>query len=129
LPKVSVIMPVYNTETYVAQAIESILAQTFTDFEFIIVDDGSTDRTPAILDAFSRSDNRVRIIHNPVNRGPAACRNIGLNNSSGEYIALMDADDISKPERLAKQSAYLHNHPDVFVLGSSVQKLTRRTNR
>lgn len=116
-------MPVYNTEKYVAEAIESILSQTFTDFEFIIVDDGSTDCTPEILDNYSKSDTRIRVIHNPVNRGPAACRNIGINNSHGDYIALMDADDISQPERLVTQAAYLDDHLNNYVVGCSVLKI------
>lgn len=123
MPKVSVILPVYNTEAYVTEAIESILNQTYRDYEFIIVDDSSTDRTPEILDAYAAGDERIRVIHNPVNRGPAVCRNFGLASAQGGYIALMDADDISQPERLATQAAYLDDHPDIFVVGCSVLKI------
>jgi len=116
-------MPVYNTESYVAEAIESILQQTFRDFEFIIVDDGSTDNTPTIMESYACSDERIHVIHNPVNRGPAACRNAGIAYAQGEYIALMDADDSSQPQRLATQAAYLDDHTDIDVVGCSVLKI------
>lgn len=122
-PRISVIMPVYNTEKYVAEAIESILNQTFTDFELIIINDCSSDRTPEIIAEYALKDQRIRLINNPQNSGPAKSRNDGILQSHGIYIALMDADDISHPDRFEKQVAYLDHHQEVFVLGSSVQKI------
>lgn len=122
-PRISVIMPVYNTGKYIAEAIESILNQTFTDIELIIINDCSTDRTPEIIAEYALKDQRIRFINNPQNSGPAKSRNDGILQSHGEYIALMDADDISHPNRLEKQVAYLDHHPEVMVLGSSVQKI------
>jgi len=119
-PKVSVLMPVYNGERYVREALESILAQTFTDYEFIIVDDGSTDGTPFILAEYARQDPRIVLLTNGANRGLVATLNRGLEAARGQYIARMDADDVSLPERLARQVAYLDQHPEVGVLGTNV---------
>lgn len=115
-PKVTVLMPVYNGEKYLEKAIESILNQTFRDFEFIIVDDGSTDSTSSIIACYQQKDARIRI-YNQENRGLVASLNVGCQLSRGKYIARMDADDVSLPERLAKQVAYLDAHPEVGVLG------------
>ncbi|HEC35643.1 MAG TPA: glycosyltransferase [Anaerolineae bacterium] len=119
-PKVSVLMPVYNGERYVAEAIESILAQTFADFEFIIVDDGSTDGTPSILAEYARQDPRIALLTNGANRGLVPTLNRGLKACRGEYIARMDADDISLPERLARQVTCMDQHPEVGVLGTNI---------
>jgi glycosyltransferase involved in cell wall biosynthesis len=126
-PRVSVLMPVYNGERYLREAIESILNQTFTDFELIIVDDGSTDATPEILDSFE--DPRIVRLKNEKNTGLARVRQKGLSAVCGEYIASMDADDISLPERLARQVAFLDAHPEIGVLGSAVQVIDRNGNR
>lgn len=96
--KVSVLMPVYNADKYVSTAIESILQQTFTDFEFIIVDDDSTDGTLEIIKSFS--DPRIKLIELPVNVGNNNARNIGMELVSGEYICAMDADDVAVPNRI-----------------------------
>jgi glycosyltransferase involved in cell wall biosynthesis len=117
--KVTVLMSVYNGERYIRQAIESILRQTFTDFEFTIVDDASTDGTPAILD--SLSDTRIVRLKNESNLGLTTSLNRGLKVAHGELIARMDADDISLPQRLEKQVDYLDKHPDVGILGSTCQ--------
>lgn len=119
-PRISVVMPVHNGETYLPLAIESILRQTFTDFEFIILDDGSTDRSRAILDFYARSDGRVRPIL-CAHRGITAILNDGLAAARGEFIARMDADDISLPERLATQLRFLDNQPEVVALGSALE--------
>lgn len=110
---VSVVMPVYNGERYIAQAIESILNQTFKDFEFIIVNDGSTDKTQEILKRYQG----IKII-NQNNQGVSVASNTGISQSSGKYIARLDADDISLPTRLAKQLAYLEEHAEIGILGS-----------
>jgi hypothetical protein len=118
-PLVSVIMPVYNGEKYLREAIESILDQTFTNFEFIIIDDGSTDGSLKIIKYFSGQDTRVRLIINKTNLGVAARLNQGIVASRGEYIARMDADDISLPRRFESQLAFLDSHPQVGVLGTA----------
>ena len=104
-PTVSVVMPVYNAQAHVHAAVASILAQTLSDFEFIIIDDGSYDDTPAILDAFT--DPRIWRITHTQNSGLIASLNEGFSLAKGRYIARMDADDLSKPSRFASQVAYL----------------------
>lgn len=120
-PPISVIMSVYNGVKYLHDAIGSILKQTFTDFEFVIVNDGSTDDTDAILRSYD--DARLRIISLERNEGVAAARDRALNATSGKYIAVLDADDMALPERLAIQIAWLDEHPDVGVLGSGVRMM------
>ena len=119
MPKISVIMPAYNAERYIREAIDSILRQTWSDFELIIIDDGSTDSTAAIIAGYT--DNRIRFCPNAQNMGVAATLNRGLELACGAYIARMDADDISLPERFAKQAAYLDAHPDVTVCGTAIE--------
>lgn len=119
MPKVSVIMPAYNAEKYIGEAIDSILAQTFVDFEFIILNDCSTDRTEEII--LSYCDPRIVYLKNEKNLGVAATLNRGLDLACGEYIARMDADDISLPERFAKQVAYLDKHGSTAVLGTALE--------
>jgi glycosyltransferase involved in cell wall biosynthesis len=109
-------MPVYQGEKYLREAIESILGQTFTDFEFIIVEDGSTDRSAGIIQSYS--DPRINLIRNDSNLGLIASLNKGLDAVSGEYIARMDQDDISLPERLTKQLAFMEEHSDIAASGT-----------
>jgi glycosyltransferase involved in cell wall biosynthesis len=116
-PKVSVIMAVYNGERFVREAIDSILAQTFGDFELIIVDDGSADGTLQILASYG--DPRLRVLRNASNIGQARARNRALAIAQGELIAIQDADDVSLPERLGTQVSFLDAQPEVGVLGSS----------
>ena len=120
---VSVVMPAYNVEKYVEEAVHSILAQTFCDFEFIIVDDGSTDRTHDILRSFS--DPRIRLIFNEKNEGNYPARNRGCRLARGKYIAVMDADDVAMPERLEKQVKYMEEHPDVLACGTAYRLMGR----
>jgi len=108
-------MAVFNGEQYLSQAIESILNQTIIDFEFIVIDDGSTDNTRAILENFD--DPRLVHLHNQQNEGLPASLNRGLSVAKGEYIARQDADDVSMPDRFAHQVAYLDSHPKVGLLG------------
>lgn len=115
--KVSVIMPVYNAEAYVASAIDSILKQTFTDFEFIILNDGSTDNTKSIVSKFT--DKRIKFIDRSENLGIVETLNRGLDLAAGEYIARMDSDDIAMPNRFEEQVKYLDEHQDVGALGTS----------
>lgn len=124
MPKVSVILPVYNGEKYVREAVESVLDQTFPDFELIIIDDGSTDATSEILDRFS--DSRIARLRNEKNFGLVGSLNKGLGESRGEFIARMDADDVSLPERFEKQVAYLVAHPEIGVLGTAILQTDNR---
>lgn len=116
-PKITVLLPVYNCELYVQTAVESILNQTFTDFEFLIIDDASTDATVSIIKKID--DSRIQLIQKPVNSGYTNSLNSGLKLAKGEYIARMDGDDISYPERFAQQLAYLEAHPEVVVCGTN----------
>lgn len=119
-PRVSVLFPAYNAERYLREALGSILAQTFNDLECIVVDDGSADRTPEILQAFAQRDDRLRIISRP-NTGIVGALNDGLTECRGEYVARMDADDIAYPERLTRQVAYLQKNPGCVGVGAWVK--------
>ena len=116
--RVSVIMAVHNGGVYLRDAVNSILAQTMKDFEFIIIDDGSTDVTPLLLREYEVLDHRIRLFRLDKNKGLTHCLNMGLRLSMGKYIARMDADDISLPNRFSDQIDYLDNHPEVEVLGT-----------
>ena len=120
-PYISVLMPVYNAAPYLAEAIQSILAQTWVDFEFLIINDGSTDGSAAVIDGFARQDQRVKVLHQE-NRGIVEALNQGLSLARGRYIARMDADDISLPERFARQIAFLDANPSVAICGSACRK-------
>jgi glycosyltransferase involved in cell wall biosynthesis len=122
-PKVSVVMPVYNSELYVAEAIESILTQTFTDFEFIILNDGSTDKSREIIQKYADRDSRIIFLDHTDNTGYVVRLNQGIAQARGEYVARMDNDDISYPTRFAKQVAYLDSHPRIALVGSSTDTL------
>ena len=119
MPKISVIMPVYNGEKYLREAIDSILNQTFSDFEFIIIDDGSVDRSPEVIKNYT--DPRIRFYVNEKNMGVAATLNRGLELATGEYIARMDSDDIALPERFDKQVSYMDTHPGVAVCATAIR--------
>lgn len=117
MPLVSVVMPVYNSERFVAEAVDSILQQTLTDFEFLIVDDGSTDGSLGIIQDYAERDPRIRITQHSENRGVAAARNTGIARASGKYVAVMDSDDVSLPQRIEKQVTYLEAHSDIGAVG------------
>lgn len=119
-PKISLLMPVYNAGRYLAPAVESLLAQTFRDFELIAVDDGSTDGSLAALLRFAARDARVKILTHP-NTGIVGALNDGLAAAQGEIIARMDADDVAAPERLAVQLRYLEAHPELVAIGCGVR--------
>ena len=115
---ISVVMPVYNTPVpFLQEAIDSILNQTFRDFEFIIVDDGSTNETKEYLDRLT--DPRIRLIRNETNIGITKSLNIGLKAAQGKYIARMDGNDVSLPERFEKQLAFMESNPDIIVCGTN----------
>src|SRR4051794_15062175 len=114
---ISVVMPVFNGQRFLAEAMDSLLAQTFRDFEIVAVDDGSTDETPAILRRYAERDARVRVIRGN-HAGISAALNRGTEASTHAWIARMDADDVAMPDRFAKQLAAAGTHPDVVVWGS-----------
>jgi glycosyltransferase involved in cell wall biosynthesis len=116
-PLISVLMAVHNGERFLAEAVQSILDQTLPDFEFLIVDDGSTDRTPFLLDDFARRDSRVRVLPQ-ANQGLTQSLNTLLGEARSEFIARMDADDVSHPERFAAQVDYLRRHPACAAVGT-----------
>lgn len=114
--KVSVLMPVYNAEAYLAEAIDSIISQSFTDWELILVNDGSTDRSEEII--LSYKDPRIRYSQNTENRGIIYTRNLMIEMAQGEYIAFLDSDDISHPDRLIKQVSFLDSNLDYALCGT-----------
>lgn len=125
-PLVSVIMPAYNAEKYVGQAIESILNQSYKNFEFIIVNDGSIDGTAEIIKNFIKQDKRIVVIKNEQNIGVTKSLNKALESVKGKYVVRMDADDWSYPERLAAQIELMADNPDVVVSGSYIEVCDRQ---
>lgn len=115
---ISVVMSVYNTEKYLEEAIDSILNQTYQDFEFIIVNDCSTDRTWEILKDYEKRFSSIKLINNTENLGLTKSLNKALAIAKGEYIARMDADDISEPNRFERQLAYFKEHQSIDILGT-----------
>src|SRR3989344_5225501 len=119
MPKVSVIMPVYNNDIFLLQAIESVLGQSFDDFELIIINDGSKDNSSAIIKDFQNKDKRIVFIENKENRGLIYCLNLGLEKAKGELIARLDSDDWwLNRDKLKKQIDFLENNPDYCLVGS-----------
>jgi glycosyltransferase involved in cell wall biosynthesis len=116
-PKISLVMPVYNEEKYLQESIPSILNQTFGDFEFIIIDNGSKDRSLEIIKSYK--DERIKLIHLDVNIGAAKAVNMGIKIAKGKYIASFCADDISDPKRFELEFDYLEKNPHIFLVGAS----------
>jgi len=121
MPRVSVIMPLYKAEKFVESAMVSILNQQYKDFEVIAIDDCGNDGTSRIVETIN--DKRIKVIHNDRNRGIAYSRNIGIENAAGEFIALMDDDDIAMPERLALEVEFMDMHPDIDVVGAAMKNI------
>lgn len=121
LPRVSVLMPAYNAEKYIGEAIESILNQTFNDFEFIIIDDCSTDRTWEIIQQYAKKDGRILSLQNDKNLKLSATLNRGIGLAKGKYIARMDADDWSYPDRLKKQVDFMEEHLEIGISGGTME--------
>jgi glycosyltransferase involved in cell wall biosynthesis len=118
---VSVITPAYNAEKHIGAAIESILKQTFRDFEYIILDDNSTDSTLAVIEQYAATDARIVVVKNERNLGIAGNRNKGVSLATGRYIVWQDADDISVPDRIEKQFRFMEAHPETGLLGGFLQ--------
>lgn len=126
-PMVSVILPVFNAAPYLRSAIDSILGQTYDNFELIIINDGSTDDSEPIISSYT--DHRIIQITNPSNLGLVYSLNIGINSAKGEYIARMDADDISQPDRLSTQVAFLSTNPDYGMCGTFYEVIDNLGNK
>ena len=126
MTKVSVLMSVYNTqEEYLREAIDSILNQTYKDFEFVIVDDGSTNNAPEILKEYQNKDSRIKVVKGE-HKGLASGLNLGWSNCCGEYIARMDSDDISRPNRLEKQVEFMEKNPEIGILGAAIETFPKK---
>lgn len=121
-PKVSVVIVVFNGEQHIERSVGSIQKQTFTDWELVVVDDGSTDNTPLILKRLAREDERIRILTNEENKKLIYTRNRGLSESKGEYIAILDSDDVSYPDRLEKQVRFMEENPEYGLCGALYKK-------
>jgi len=121
MTELSIIMPLFNNERYVGQAIQSLLSQSYTDFELIIVDDASTDKSLQIVKSFS--DSRIRILLNHQNQGIVYSRNKGLEAARGTYIAPFDSDDVAMPEKFRKQIDFLKTHPEYGMIGSWAEQI------
>jgi glycosyltransferase involved in cell wall biosynthesis len=122
-PCVTVLMPVFNRERFVDEAIQSVVAQDFPDFELLIVDDGSTDRTPAMLRAWAGRDARIVVITSPRNQGIPAALNCGLHHARAPYVARLDSDDLMMPRRLAAQAAVLDTEPEVVLVSCAYETM------
>ncbi len=119
VPTISVVLPVYITVRYLRRAFESVLRQTFTDFEFVILDDGSTDRSVHIIQEYAENDERIRFF--PLeHRGYVSLLRRGLNHSRGEFIARMDSDDVCAPQRFEKQVNFLRANPEIVAVGAQI---------
>jgi glycosyltransferase involved in cell wall biosynthesis len=121
MPAVSVVIPAYNAEAYLGPAIESILAQTLQDFEIVVIDDCSRDRTGAVIEQYASKDARIRAFRNESNLGIAGNRNRGVQLARGKYIVWQDADDISLPTRLERQFHFMEAHPEVGIVGGYIE--------
>lgn len=119
-PLVSCLMSVFNGERYLAEAVASILGQTLTDFEFVVIDDGSTDGSPRLLERFAAADSRIRLTRRP-NTGLTQALNEGLKLCLGEFVARMDADDVAEPARFERQVSFLRQYPDCVAVGCGLQ--------
>lgn len=126
MPKVSVVMSVYNSELFIKESIDSILDQTFKDFEFIIVDDGSNDDTKKIIENYL--DKRIVFISNKVNRGSVPCLRDAIEKASSEYIAIQDGDDISMSDRIDSQVQFFEENKNIFCLGGYAIKIDKVGN-
>ncbi len=124
-PLVSIVMTAYNAAEFVLQAVESIQNQTYANWELIIVNDGSTDGTSKILTKLAKNDKRILLISCRKNRGASVASNLGLSKAKGQFIARMDSDDISMPDRLVKQVRFLQSHPEVIVVGGQCELIDR----
>ncbi len=122
-PRVTVLMPAFNRQGFVGEAIQSVIGQDFADFELLTVDDGSTDDTPELLRAWARRDPRIVVITSPSNQGIPAALNLGLDHARGPYVARLDSDDIMMPDRLAAQAHVLDSQPEVVLVSCAYETM------
>ncbi len=126
---VTIIMPSYNSAAFIGEAIASVIHQTYTDWELLVVDDGSTDNSPDIVKEYSRHDPRIHLLFNDLHTGmPSSPRNFALHHAHGRYIAFLDSDDVWLPEKLSEQIP-LFSHPDVAVVFSNYEKISSSGQR
>ena len=128
-PQISIVIPVYNGEKFLDENISSVLNQTFKDFELIIINDKSTDKTLEIIQKYAKKDERIIVLNNKKNRGAQYTRNRGLKRSKGKYMAAFDADDVCLPKRFEIQFNYLEKHPEIFMVGGSAIIIDEKGNR
>lgn len=128
-PLVSIIMAAYNEEHCIGKAIESIIGQTFTEWELVIINDGSSDATVDVVSRYAETDNRIRLVTNETNLRLPVSLNKGIKLAKADLIARADADDINLPERLARQYEHMQAHPEIDVLGGSIVLLDEQGNR
>ena len=126
MPKISIIMPIYMAEKYVEYAVQSILNQSYSDFELIVIDDKGTDNSISIVEGIK--DSRIKILENDINRGIAFSRNKGIENAAGEYIALMDDDDFAPAYRLKIENEFLDSNLDISVVGGAAHVIDEYNN-
>lgn len=119
MEKISVLMPVYNSERFLKEAIDSVLKQTYNEFEFIIINDGSTDKSKEIIESYN--DKRIKLINNKINRGIVYSLNEGLKNCTGKYVIRMDSDDISEVQRFQKQVDFMNRNPNIAASGTYIK--------
>ncbi|MFJ3264033.1 glycosyltransferase family 2 protein [Pseudomonas sp. NPDC086581] len=120
MPKVSIILPVYNGSAYLGECLDSLLAQNFKDFEILLINDCSTDNSSDICQQYQARDKRIRYVENPTNMGTASSTNLGHRLAQGDYIAHADQDDISKPQRLGWQANFLKNNPEICMVSGQM---------
>ena len=127
-PRVSVIVTAYNSGGYIRRTLDSLLTQTLSNFEIVVVDDGSTDGTSEVLDGYARRDSRIRVVHQQ-NAGTSTASNRAITEARAEYLAILDHDDMAAPDRLEKQVAYLDSHSRVGVLGGAMIAIDHRDRK
>ena len=126
-PLISVVIPTYNRAHLLERAIDSVLAQTFQDYEIIVVNDGSSDKTAALLNKYKQKTTKIKIFHHPTNKGVAAARNTSIKNAKGKYIALMDSDDYAHPNWLEESVSFLKKNPNTDILVPLKQEINDET--
>jgi len=126
MPIISVIIPAYNCESFIGKAISSVRTQTMQDFEIVVVDDGSTDRTLSVVESLARQDKRIKIVSQKNSGKPSVTRNVGIRNSSGEYLCFLDGDDFYLPRKLEKELEILRKYPAVDLVFHDVLEQTDR---
>ncbi|MBE6813970.1 MAG: glycosyltransferase [Ruminococcaceae bacterium] len=129
MPKVSIVLPTYNGEKYLRESIESIINQTFTDWELIIVNDCSTDSTPQLVNEYARKDKRIRVIHNKLNQKLPNSLNIGFREARGDFLTWTSDDNLYLPEAIGKMCDYLNNHIDIYMVCSNMDLIDLDGNK